>query len=205
MNAVNDVNDDADAADDPLLQMVREVCLSLPDTKETLTWGKPHFRVGEKIFAGYGEEGGKAVVGFKLTMEDQAVAIQDDRFWRAPYVGHKGWVSMDATRIRNRAELQGMILESYRLIAPKRSLAKLEGGAGQAAARGSAPVAKKATGTTQAAARKAPTAAVKKPAKKPAAEKVAATKVTKATKATKPAKASKPNQAKKAAKGKKAK
>ncbi len=27
---------------------LRAVCLALPDTKETLTWGEPHFRVGEK-------------------------------------------------------------------------------------------------------------------------------------------------------------
>ncbi len=32
--------------------MMRKICLSLPDTKETLTWGEPHFRVGDKIFAG---------------------------------------------------------------------------------------------------------------------------------------------------------
>ena len=40
-------------AADPLAR-VREICLALPDTKETLTWGSPYFRVGDKIFAGYG-------------------------------------------------------------------------------------------------------------------------------------------------------
>ena len=49
---------------DPILTKMRETCLSLPDTKETLTWGQPHFRVGDKIFSGYGEEKGKKVVGF---------------------------------------------------------------------------------------------------------------------------------------------
>ena len=49
---------------DPILTKMREICLSLPDTKETLTWGQPHFRVGDKIFSGYGEEKGKKVVGF---------------------------------------------------------------------------------------------------------------------------------------------
>ena len=50
---------------DPL-QKMREICLALPDTKETLTWGSPHFRVGEKIFAGYSEEDGRLSIGFKL-------------------------------------------------------------------------------------------------------------------------------------------
>ena len=48
-------------ADDPL-ERLREICLALPDTKETLTWGSPYFRVGEKIFAGYGEEDGSPSV-----------------------------------------------------------------------------------------------------------------------------------------------
>ena len=32
-------------AADPL-ERLREICLALPDTKETLTWGSPYFRVG---------------------------------------------------------------------------------------------------------------------------------------------------------------
>ncbi len=54
--------------------------------------------------------------------------VQDPRFHRATYVGHKGWVSMDAARIRSGKEVKLLVLESYRLIAPRRSLAKLEGG-----------------------------------------------------------------------------
>jgi predicted DNA-binding protein (MmcQ/YjbR family) len=120
-----------------VLDRLRKICLALPDTKETLTWGKPHFRVGEKIFAGCGEEQGKATIGFKLEMDHADAIVQDPRFWRAPYVGHRGWVSVDASRIRDWRELQSLIYESYRLIAPKRSLAKLTGGT-QEASRSSA-------------------------------------------------------------------
>jgi len=111
---------------DPVLTKMREICLSLPDTKETLTWGQPHFRVGEKIFSGYGEEKGKPVIGFKLEMEHADEVIKDPRFRRAPYVGHKGWVSMDASAVRDWDEVRPYILESYRLIAPRKSWAKLE-------------------------------------------------------------------------------
>lgn len=75
------------AKSDAVLTRMREICLSLPDTKETMTWGKPHFRVGEKIFAGCGEEDGRQVIGFKLQMAHAETAIKDPRFWRAPYVG----------------------------------------------------------------------------------------------------------------------
>ena len=110
---------------DPILTKMREICLSLPDTKETITWGQPHFRVGDKIFSGYGDEKGKKVIGFKLEMDHADAMLDDPRFWRAPYVGHKGWVSMDATRVRHWEEVRLLIHESYRLIAPKKSLAKL--------------------------------------------------------------------------------
>jgi len=113
---------------DPILAKMREICLSLPDTKETMTWGQPHFRVGDKIFSGYGAEKGKKVIGFKLEMDHADAMLGDPRFWRAPYVGHKGWVSMDATQVRHWEEVKLLIHESYRLIAPKKSLAKLGDG-----------------------------------------------------------------------------
>lgn len=108
-----------------VLARVREICLALPDTKETPTWGKPHFRVGEKIFAGC--EGG--VVGMKLDKgHATALIAADPRCTRAPYVGHAGWISMDLSGPVNWDEVRELILESYRLIAPKKSLAKLGGG-----------------------------------------------------------------------------
>jgi predicted DNA-binding protein (MmcQ/YjbR family) len=115
------------AKTDAALARIRKICLSLPDTKETMTWGKPHFRVGEKIFAGYGEENGKRAVGFKLEMAHANLAVQVPGFSRAPYVGHKGWVSLETDSVKDWEEVREMILESYRLIAPKRSLAKLDG------------------------------------------------------------------------------
>ena len=113
-------------SEDPLTKM-REICLTLPDTKETPTWGTPHFRVGEKIFAGYGVEDGRAGIGFKLSMERQAQMLKDKRFTKAPYVGHKGWVSMDLSNVSDWDEVRGLVLESYRAIASKTSLAKLGG------------------------------------------------------------------------------
>jgi predicted DNA-binding protein (MmcQ/YjbR family) len=105
---------------------MRKICLALPDTKETLTWGQPHFRVLDKIFAGCGEEKGVLTLGFKLEMDHADLVVQDERFHRAPYVGHKGWVSMDAAGVRDWEEVKALVHESYRLIAPKKSLAKLQ-------------------------------------------------------------------------------
>lgn len=113
------------ATPNSVLKKMREICLSLPDTKETLTWGEPHFRVGEKIFSGCGNEKGRLAITFKLEMDHADAIIQAPRFWRAPYVGQHGWVSMDPTRVKDWGEVRALVLESYRLIAPKKTLARL--------------------------------------------------------------------------------
>lgn len=112
---------------DSTLKRISNICLSLPDTKLTMTWGEPHFRVGEKIFCGYGGKEGQATIGFKLEMEHADILVKNDpRFTRAPYVGHKGWVSLDAKAVKDWDEVRSLVLESYRLIAPKKTLAKLD-------------------------------------------------------------------------------
>lgn len=103
----------------PVLQKLRKICLSLPNTRETLSWGSPHFRVGDKIFCGFGDEKGRLAIGFKLEMEHADAVIQDPRFWRAPFVGRYGWVSMGVTPRMNWKQVKAFVEESYRLIAPK--------------------------------------------------------------------------------------
>jgi predicted DNA-binding protein (MmcQ/YjbR family) len=111
--------------DDAMFQKVRALALALPDTKLTMTWGSPHFRVGEKIFCGFGAEDGKQVMGVKLEMGHARSIVRDKRFWPAAYVGKHGWVSMDITQRKSWDEVAALIRESYGLIAPKASLAKL--------------------------------------------------------------------------------
>jgi predicted DNA-binding protein (MmcQ/YjbR family) len=105
-------------ADPRTLAKLRAICLALPNTKETLTWGSPHFRVGDKIFCGIGDEKGRLAIGFKLEMDHADAVIQDPRFWRAPFVGRYGWVSMGVTPKMNWKQVKALVEESYRLIAP---------------------------------------------------------------------------------------
>lgn len=110
---------------DATFKKVSSLALALPDTKLTMTWGSPHFRVQEKIFCGYGSEGGKLVLGVKLHMGNAQKAVKEARFWPAPYVGKHGWVSMDVTQRKSWDEVAALIRESYELIAPKASRVKL--------------------------------------------------------------------------------
>ncbi len=111
--------------DDATFQKVRALVLALPDTKLTMTWGSPHFRVGEKIFCSFGSHDNKQVLGVKLEQGHARSVVKQSRFWPAPYVGKHGWVSMDISQRKSWDEVAALIRESYGLIAPKASLAKL--------------------------------------------------------------------------------
>ena len=110
---------------DSILTHMRAICLALPDTKETLTWGHPHFRVGEKIFAGCERSNVKTSIGFKLELAHADLILGDPRFTRAAYVGNYGWVSMDVSGPVDWNFVAELVHESFRLIAPKRTHAKL--------------------------------------------------------------------------------
>lgn len=117
-----------------------EICLALPDTKLTMPWGSPHFRVGEKIFCGFDEDdAGAAHASFKLDPDHAEVVLHDARFRRSAYVGRYGWVTMDVSKARDWGEVAELVMESYRLIASKKSLAKLDGVSGGSRTRPAAP------------------------------------------------------------------
>lgn len=104
-----------------VLTGLRKIVLSLPEAVETNTWGSPHFRVANKIFAGYGEEKGEISMGVKVGKQIQGVYLKDPRFYKTPYVGQHGWVSLRLTRGKvNWNEIDDLVRQSYRLIAPAR-------------------------------------------------------------------------------------
>lgn len=107
------------------LQKLRKIALSLPDTEESETWGKPHFRVNNKIFCGYGEENGKTCVGCKLEKKHAFSIAKKPGYWLSPFGGRHGWISMDVSAITDWNHFASLIRESYLLIAPKRSQLKL--------------------------------------------------------------------------------
>jgi predicted DNA-binding protein (MmcQ/YjbR family) len=64
-------------------------------------------------------------MGVKLAMSHAQAVVKEARFWPSPYVGKHGWVSLDVTQRKSWGEVAALIRESYELIAPKASLAKL--------------------------------------------------------------------------------
>jgi predicted DNA-binding protein (MmcQ/YjbR family) len=160
-----------------LYQWLVELIATLPDARVTMTWGSPHFRVGDKIFSGWGaDKAGIYSMSAKLDKDKQAALVASDpRFQVAAYVGKHGWVSFMPGDQPDLGEIEALLLDSYRNVATKAQVAKLDGGGGPAAkaAKAARPAAK--------AARPAAKAAKAAKADRPAA------KAAKAAKAARPA------------------
>ena len=112
---------------DEVLERLRTIALALPKTKETLTWGKPHFRVGEKIFCGCGEQHGCAKLGLKTEPDEAALLMKAPGVVKAPYSRpNDGWVQIDPAEFDDWDEIERLVVGSFRLIAPKKVAALLD-------------------------------------------------------------------------------
>ena len=103
------------------LANVRAIALALPHTKETLTWGRPHFRVGEKIFCGCGEQRGRPSIGLKVEVDESRVLMRVPGITKAAYSRpDDGWIQIDPCEFDDWEEIERLMVGSYRRIAPKR-------------------------------------------------------------------------------------
>lgn len=116
------------------LTRLRKICLALPEAHEKEAWGEPTFRVRDKLFAmhssanthhGRGREG----VWCKAAPGNQELMVRHapSRFFVPPYVGRSGWVGVYLDGAVDWAELAELLADSYRLIAPKKLVAQLDG------------------------------------------------------------------------------
>jgi len=82
---------------------------------------------GARIFA-ISSEGGRPRID-KASLAGQAELLELDpvTFVRAAYVGRFGWVTVDLARVDGDV-LAGLLLDAWRLTAPKRSVARMSTG-----------------------------------------------------------------------------
>jgi hypothetical protein len=114
------------------LDLLRGLCLALPEAHEVEAWGEPTFRVRNRIFATYGsaddphgQAGPASWVKAAAGEQELRVRAAPDRFFVPPYVGVRGWIGIRLDRI-DRVELDEMLRDSYRLVAPRRLAALLD-------------------------------------------------------------------------------
>jgi predicted DNA-binding protein (MmcQ/YjbR family) len=117
-----------DSQHERLLAIVK----TLPGAYEDWPWGSIHCKVDGKIFAGWGrDDDGTMVLGIRTDREQQAALVRSDpRFSIAKYVGKYGGMDMKLGPKPDWAEVEHFIVQSYRIMAPKKRLKELDAAGG---------------------------------------------------------------------------
>jgi hypothetical protein len=121
-------------SDDELLAKLREIIEALPETSEKLSHGSPTWWGGKKTFATFHDghyDEGRPSVWIKAPDGAQAALMSVDpaRFFRPKYLGPSGWVGVRLVGVVDWAEVRELLVQGYRLVAPKRALRELDEGA----------------------------------------------------------------------------
>ena len=116
------------------LTRLRKLCLTLPEAHEVEAWGEPTFRVRNKLFAMYAAPNnhhgaGRPAVWCKAAPGNQALMVraEPERYFVPPYVGPSGWVGVWLDRNPDWSEVKDLMEDSYRLVAPRKLVAVLDG------------------------------------------------------------------------------
>jgi hypothetical protein len=109
------------------------MCLSLPETSERTSHGAPTFFVrGKKAFVtawleGHHDHAFPHLWCAGLPGAQAALtAAGPDRFFRPPYVGHRGWIGVRLDRAVDWDEVAGLCEDAYRAVAPAALVARVD-------------------------------------------------------------------------------
>jgi predicted DNA-binding protein (MmcQ/YjbR family) len=110
-----------------LLATLRDIVAGLPEVQEVVDgFGHTTFKVRKKSFviAGMGDDG--ASISIKSDPATQAHLVRRGPYYRTPYIGQHGWVSVAAPTGDDWTELRDLIVDAYRSAAPSRLARLLE-------------------------------------------------------------------------------
>lgn len=112
-----------------LLAALRAACERLPEVDEIVDgFGHTTFKVSKRSFviAGMGEDG--QAVSIKADPVTQAELVRRGPYYRTPYIGHHGWISIADPLSHDWVEVEELIVDGYRRAAPKRLVKRLDAG-----------------------------------------------------------------------------
>jgi hypothetical protein len=115
-----------------LIERARRICLALPEAKEKLSHGEPTWFAGSgKVFAMV-DDHHHGAPHFSLWLpappgaQQALVASDPDRYFRPPYVGHRGWVGVVLDGRPAWSVVQALVEDAYRHVAARRLVAQLD-------------------------------------------------------------------------------
>jgi hypothetical protein len=109
-----------------VVQRVRELCLALPETSERLSHGHPTFFVRAKrsfvtVLDNHHHDSRFAIwCAAEAGVQEMLVEADPERFFRPPYVGHRGWLGVRLDRGVHWDELAGIVEDAFAEVAPPR-------------------------------------------------------------------------------------
>ena len=113
------------------LSRLRSACLALPQSSERPSHGGPAFFIRDKkcfvMFVDDHHEDGRLAIWCAAPdgVQVEMVETEPERFFRPPYVGHRGWLGVHLRTVDD-AELVAIVTEAFRTVAPPTVLRELD-------------------------------------------------------------------------------
>jgi hypothetical protein len=110
---------------------VRAICLALPEVSEKVSHGAPAFFVRKQFVmlwskGHHDHEFPHLWCAAPPGAQEEVVATEPDRFFRPPYVGHRGWLGVRLDGKVDWDEIAAVCEDAYRAVAPKKLVASLD-------------------------------------------------------------------------------
>jgi hypothetical protein len=119
--------------DTDLAGRLREICLALPVVTERPSHSAPTWFVQDKkSFVTLWATGHHAIDFPHLWcaglpgVQEALAGSSPDRFFRPPYVGHRGWIGVRLDGAVDWDEIAELCADAYRAVAPARLIAELD-------------------------------------------------------------------------------
>ena len=116
------------------IERLRALCLALPGVTEKLSHGEPTWFAGKRTFANLANHHHDDRLAFWCAAPDGAqealVAAEPERFFRPPYVGHRGWlgVYLDVPKL-DWERIADLVRAAWLEIAPAKLVSAIDAGA----------------------------------------------------------------------------
>jgi predicted DNA-binding protein (MmcQ/YjbR family) len=106
---------------------LRELCLALPEVTEKVSHGEPAWFVRRRMFVTLADRHHDDRVAFWCAAPPgaQEALADGERYFRPPYVGHRGWLGVYLDVAVDWDEVAEVVRDAYRCVAPKGLAAQL--------------------------------------------------------------------------------
>jgi hypothetical protein len=109
-----------------ILKRLRSICRAFPDSSEKLSHGEPAFFVGGRQFAMFDDHhhGAERVAVWCAAppgAQEALVARDPERYFRPPYVGHRGWVGVRLDGDVDWDEVAGVLADAVEAVRTARA------------------------------------------------------------------------------------